>query len=120
MLASGTRNLILVGKFGLFYVKLDFSLLSDSHTCTCVTTYKWCLGVLYSPCPPQQFSTDGARIEAGFRKYFHRADVDQTTDSVEVIVCHANVIRYYVCRYGCVDVCSILRGCNQCRGEGGG
>jgi len=42
--------------------------------------------------------TDGARIEAAFRKYFHRAEPSQTEDSYEIIVCHANVIRYFVCR----------------------
>ena len=47
---------------------------------------------------PQQFYQDGPRIEAAFRKYFHRADVDETKDSYEIIVCHANVIRYFVCR----------------------
>ncbi|XP_015926991.1 serine/threonine-protein phosphatase PGAM5, mitochondrial [Parasteatoda tepidariorum] len=41
---------------------------------------------------------DGARIEAAFRKYFHRADPGQKSDSYEIIVCHANVIRYFVCR----------------------
>ncbi|XP_041456139.1 serine/threonine-protein phosphatase PGAM5, mitochondrial-like isoform X1 [Lytechinus variegatus] len=46
----------------------------------------------------KQFYEDGARIEAAFRKYFHRADPEQTKDSFEVIVCHANVIRYFVCR----------------------
>ena len=45
-----------------------------------------------------QFLTDGVRIEAAFRKYFHRAPPQQETDSYEVIVCHANVIRYFVCR----------------------
>lgn len=45
-----------------------------------------------------QFYQDGARIEAAFRKYFHRADPDQRCDSVEILVCHANVIRYFVCR----------------------
>ena len=45
-----------------------------------------------------QYFQDGARIEAAFRKYFHRADPTQKADSVEVIVCHANVIRYFVCR----------------------
>lgn len=45
-----------------------------------------------------QFFEDGARIEAAFRKYFHRADPDQTEDSYTLIVCHANVIRYFVCR----------------------
>jgi len=48
--------------------------------------------------PYHEFAVDGARIEAAFRKYFHRADVEQEKDSYEVIVCHANVIRYFVCR----------------------
>ena len=42
--------------------------------------------------------SDGARIEAAFRKYFHRAEPSQGRDSYEVMVCHANVIRYFVCR----------------------
>ncbi|VDK44556.1 unnamed protein product [Anisakis simplex] len=40
----------------------------------------------------------GSRIEAAFRKYMHRANPKQKQDSYEVIVCHANVIRYFVCR----------------------
>lgn len=48
--------------------------------------------------PEASYYTGGARIEAAFRKYFHRASVDQTEDSHEVIVCHANVIRYFLCR----------------------
>ncbi|XP_065054850.1 serine/threonine-protein phosphatase PGAM5, mitochondrial-like isoform X2 [Rhopilema esculentum] len=62
-----------------------------------------------APCPPEPSSSsnwkperwyfqDGSRIEAAFRKYIHRADVKQTNDSHELIVCHANVIRYFVCR----------------------
>ena len=46
----------------------------------------------------KQFYEDGARIEAAFRKHIHRASPSQTEDSYEVIVCHANVIRYFVCR----------------------
>ncbi|KAK7871299.1 hypothetical protein R5R35_007574 [Gryllus longicercus] len=45
-----------------------------------------------------QFYQDGARIEAAFRKYFHRAPASQKEDSYEILVCHANVIRYFVCR----------------------
>lgn len=48
--------------------------------------------------PEQVYFTDGARIEAAFRKYFHRADASQKEDSYEVIICHSNVIRYFVCR----------------------
>ncbi|XP_043255827.1 serine/threonine-protein phosphatase Pgam5, mitochondrial [Colletes gigas] len=44
------------------------------------------------------FYEDGPRIEAAFRKYFHRADPSQEKDSYTIIVCHANVIRYFVCR----------------------
>jgi len=63
-------------------------------------------GAPFPPEPPvghwkpefHQFYRDGARIEAAFRKYFHRAEVSQTEDSYEIIVCHANVIRYFVCR----------------------
>lgn len=47
---------------------------------------------------PQQFYVDGARIESAFRKYFHRAEASQEEDSYEIIVCHANVIRYFICR----------------------
>lgn len=45
-----------------------------------------------------QYHEDGARIEAAFRRYIHRADPKQKEDSFEIIVCHANVIRYFVCR----------------------
>jgi len=47
---------------------------------------------------PHLFFEEGARIEAGFRKYIHRADSSQKKDSFEVLVCHGNVIRYFVCR----------------------
>uniref|UniRef100_A0A915KZ39 Serine/threonine-protein phosphatase PGAM5, mitochondrial n=1 Tax=Romanomermis culicivorax TaxID=13658 RepID=A0A915KZ39_ROMCU len=40
----------------------------------------------------------GSRIEAAFRRYFYRANPDQINDSYDIIVCHANVIRYFVCR----------------------
>lgn len=45
-----------------------------------------------------------SRIEAAFEKYFHRADYDKEDEvdgchhEVEIIVCHANVIRYFLCR----------------------
>ncbi|KAF4524269.1 hypothetical protein B566_EDAN012032 [Ephemera danica] len=45
-----------------------------------------------------QFFEDGVRIEAAFRKHFHRAEPSQDHDSYDVLVCHANVIRYFVCR----------------------
>lgn len=48
--------------------------------------------------PDKTFFQDGPRIEAAFRKHIHRADVDQVGDSVEIYVCHGNVIRYFVCR----------------------
>ncbi|XP_025201840.1 serine/threonine-protein phosphatase PGAM5, mitochondrial-like [Melanaphis sacchari] len=45
-----------------------------------------------------QFYRDGARIEAAFRKFIHRAPPEQNEDSYELIICHANVIRYFVMR----------------------
>ncbi|KPM06988.1 serine/threonine-protein phosphatase Pgam5, mitochondrial-like protein [Sarcoptes scabiei] len=48
--------------------------------------------------PETKFFQDGARIESAFRKYFHRADPSQKQDSYDILVCHGNVIRYFVCR----------------------
>lgn len=48
--------------------------------------------------PEPKFFQDGARIESAFRKYFHRANPSQSEDSYEILVCHANVIRYFICR----------------------
>ncbi|KAF8763941.1 serine/threonine-protein phosphatase PGAM5, mitochondrial-like [Argiope bruennichi] len=45
-----------------------------------------------------KYYEDGPRIEAAFRKYFHRAPASQKSDSYEIVVCHANVIRYFICR----------------------
>ena len=76
--------------FDVVFVKPDDPLLSE--------------GAPYPPEPPTSFRpehkwfADGARIEAAFRKYFHRAEPEQEKDSYEVIICHANVIRYFVCR----------------------
>ncbi|XP_046964040.1 serine/threonine-protein phosphatase Pgam5, mitochondrial isoform X2 [Vanessa cardui] len=48
--------------------------------------------------PEPKFFQDGARIEAAFRRYFHRAPPEQTHDSYTLLVCHANVIRFFVCK----------------------
>jgi len=45
-----------------------------------------------------QFRADGPRIERAFQKYFNKPAEEQEKDSHEIIVCHANVIRYCVCR----------------------
>jgi len=63
-------------------------------------------GAPYPPEPPlahwrpkhKKFVEEGARIEAAFRRHIHRASYRQKEDSYELIVCHANVIRYFVCR----------------------
>ena len=46
----------------------------------------------------QQYHVDGPRIEAAFRKYFHRADKSQTQQSHELLVAHGNVLRYFILR----------------------
>ena len=70
--------------------------------------------------PFQAFFTEGARIEAGFRKHLHRADPEPKADDeakasddhnnnaeveaklpveeIDILVCHGNVIRYFMCR----------------------
>lgn len=47
---------------------------------------------------PHEFYEEGARIEAAFRKHMHRAGPTQHHDSVDVLVCHGNVIRYFLMR----------------------
>jgi len=49
-------------------------------------------------CPEAAYWEESARIEAGFRKFIHRAEQEQDDLSHEVVVCHANVIRYFACR----------------------
>lgn len=44
------------------------------------------------------YHEDGPRIEGAFRKYFHRPDLNQKKDSYIILVCHGNVIKYFVCR----------------------
>lgn len=48
--------------------------------------------------PIQTVAADAARIDPAFEKYFHRPDAAQETDSYTMIVSHANVIRYFMCR----------------------
>lgn len=48
--------------------------------------------------PEAAYWEESARIEAGFRKFIRRADDSQSDESFEVVTCHANVIRYFVCR----------------------
>ena len=64
-------------------------------------------GAPFPPEPPvrnwpeegeKAFQEDGPRIESAFAHYIHRADPDQKEDSYEILVCHGNVIRYFVCR----------------------
>lgn len=53
---------------------------------------------------PQAYFQEGGRIEAGFRKYVHRADPPKPDEAfperetIDVLVCHGNVIRYFLCR----------------------
>lgn len=58
------------------------------------------LPVLPEPALVQQdiYVNDQKRIDLAFRKHFHRASPDQLEDSYELLVCHANVIRYFLCK----------------------
>lgn len=46
----------------------------------------------------KQTTNAGPRIERAFRSLFYRSEADQQGDSHTLVVCHANVIRYFVCR----------------------
>ncbi|XP_053617261.1 serine/threonine-protein phosphatase Pgam5, mitochondrial isoform X2 [Plodia interpunctella] len=48
--------------------------------------------------PEPKFFQDSARIEAAFRRYFYRAPPEQVNDTYTLLVCHANVIRFFVCK----------------------
>lgn len=50
----------------------------------------------------------GHRIESAFRRYIHRGDELESPETV-VIVCHANVIRYFLMRAMQVDPSAWLR-----------
>jgi len=50
------------------------------------------------PPHPWTESKESAAIEAGFRKFVRRAKPKSTESEVSVIVCHGNVIRYFLCR----------------------
>ena len=60
----------------------------------------------FQPVPParvgiyfkSQVQRDGARIDAAFDSIFYRPGPDQLHNTYDVVVCHANVIRYFVCR----------------------
>ncbi|ELU08430.1 hypothetical protein CAPTEDRAFT_229152 [Capitella teleta] len=54
--------------------------------------------VSYWHLPDQAYFKDGPRLEGAFRKYFYRAPAGQTRQTFEIIVAHANVIRFFVLR----------------------
>ena len=76
-------------------------------------------GACYRPDPPisqerwdvseVDFYRDSGRIEAAFRNYVHRADPKSEQSSTTVLVCHGNVIRYFVCRALQLDPAAWLR-----------
>ena len=82
--------MIIITTMGRFYNMCMYSVFVCLFMCLCVCAYVfvWL----------QEFFRDSVRIEAAFRKHFHRADPHQKEDSYEIMVCHANVIRYFVCR----------------------
>jgi len=45
-----------------------------------------------------QFNTNRSRKEMAFQRFIHRAPPEQKEDSYELIVCHTNVIKYFVMR----------------------
>ncbi|CAF1526033.1 unnamed protein product, partial [Rotaria sordida] len=41
---------------------------------------------------------DKVRIDAAFAKHFHRAEKTQNKDTHDIIVFHANILRYFICK----------------------
>lgn len=68
------------------------SLLKEGTPVVPIPNSKYCAG------QETRAFVDGSRIEAAFRTTFFRPDPSQKEDSYEIVVCHANVIRYFVCR----------------------
>jgi len=50
------------------------------------------------PWSEEKYGESARRIERGFHEFVHRCDADVTEPQIDVMVCHANVIRSYVCR----------------------
>lgn len=63
-------------------------------------------GAVCRPNPPsttwtpsdEDFFKDNLRVEAGFMNHVHRASKNDTSNFTTLLVCHGNVIRYFVCR----------------------
>ena len=63
-------------------------------------------GAVCKPNPPsttwtpsdEDFLKDNLRVEAGFMNHVHRASKNDTSNFTTLLVCHGNVIRYFVCR----------------------
>ena len=113
----GIKQLHETGKYlkslGSNYSKVtESSLVRAIESCAIVSEYlpaniektrndDLCEGFPWVPIPYRTdvaHAIDYERIERAFKNYFYRAPPDQKQDSYEVIVCHANVIRYFVCR----------------------
>ena len=52
----------------------------------------------YWSLPERTYYVEGVRIEAAFRKYFHRADKSQKKESTDILVGHGNIFRYLILR----------------------
>ena len=99
---SSTFTTNLIVRLMFFYFPWQTSAAESAESCSLIREGAPCEPVpsassVWDP-DPHQFFEEGARIEAGFRKYFHRADPTQKDNSVQILVCHGNVIRYFVCR----------------------
>uniref|UniRef100_A0A8R1HKC8 Serine/threonine-protein phosphatase PGAM5, mitochondrial n=1 Tax=Caenorhabditis japonica TaxID=281687 RepID=A0A8R1HKC8_CAEJA len=89
--ATETANIIL-SHFPDNFPRASSSLIEEGPPYPPVPDHK-----AWRPLHPE-FYSEAARIESAFRKIFHRAPPTQKEDSYELVVCHANVIRYFICR----------------------
>ncbi|KAK2154794.1 hypothetical protein LSH36_257g03081 [Paralvinella palmiformis] len=54
--------------------------------------------ISYWSLPDRNYFVEGPRLEAAFRKYIYRAGKTQTNDTVDILVGHGNIFRYFMLR----------------------
>lgn len=67
---------------------------SCSSLCECTPVFPKHLRKKHGHTDAKKMATEKAQAERAFKKYFKSS----RSDSIEVLVCHGNIIRYLVCR----------------------
>jgi len=78
----------------------------SSLLCECTPSVPPAFADLFVAVPPGEIERDGLQAQKAFQKYFKPAgkSAKNTASRHEVIVCHGNIVRYFMCRALQVDV----------------